>query len=172
MALLMKEYICVYISKNTECTKKLLPKFAHGWAAAAGGWRPAGCGGAPQRAPGEGKGSAPRSCREPPSRRGASPRPLRLARRMVDVIQGVLVECDPPLKQYLLALDDRETVKFVVDKLPSDDRALFVNPSAKGFVDEKIAELYDKYSADPRDDREDKRRAAAGGGAGGKRKAR
>ena len=44
--------------------------------------------------------------------------------------------------------------------------------NVKGFLDEKIAELYDKYSADPRDDREDKRRPAAGGGAGGKRKAR
>ena len=42
-------------------------------------------------------------------------------------------------------------VPFVVDKLASSDRQLFINASQREFVDRKISELYDKYGKDPRD---------------------
>lgn len=46
---------------------------------------------------------------------------------MVNVIKGILVECDPAMKQFLLQLDDKNTLgkKFVINDL--DDTHLFIS---------------------------------------------
>ncbi|CAL8121902.1 unnamed protein product [Orchesella dallaii] len=65
---------------------------------------------------------------------------------MVNVTKGVLVECDPAMKQFLLHLDEREALgrKFVLNDL--DETHLFVSADIIKVLKEKIDELLDKIS--------------------------
>jgi len=65
---------------------------------------------------------------------------------MVNVAKGVLVECDPAMKQFLLHMDETLALgtKFVVQDL--DERHLFVTPDAVDRIKEKIDDLMDAVS--------------------------
>jgi len=65
---------------------------------------------------------------------------------MVNVTKGVLVECDPAMKQFLLHLDERESLgrKFVLNDL--DETHLFISAEIVRVLQEKIDELMDKTS--------------------------
>jgi len=65
---------------------------------------------------------------------------------MVNVTKGVLVECDPAMKQFLLHLDEKNefTMKFVLQDL--DDTHLFIAAEIIETLQEKIDDLMDKMS--------------------------
>lgn len=65
---------------------------------------------------------------------------------MVNVIKGILVECDPAMKQYLLHLDESNCLgkKFVLQDL--DETHLFIAAGVMGSIQIKIDELMDSNS--------------------------
>lgn len=65
---------------------------------------------------------------------------------MVNVIKGVLVECDPAMKQFLLHLDECNALgkKFVLQDL--DETHLFIAADVMNRIQEKIDELMDYNS--------------------------
>ena len=65
---------------------------------------------------------------------------------MVNVTKGVLVECDPVMKQFLLHLDEKLTLgtKFVIQDL--DERRLFISSEVLDQLQETIDDLMDKIS--------------------------
>jgi len=67
-------------------------------------------------------------------------------RRMVNVTKGVLVECDPAMKQFLLYLDETLQLgkKFVLNDL--DENHLFISSDIVKILQDKIDELMDKFS--------------------------
>ncbi|XP_073483995.1 general transcription factor IIH subunit 5 [Lithobates pipiens] len=65
---------------------------------------------------------------------------------MVNVMKGVLVECDPAMKQFLLYLDETNAlgVKFIIQDL--DDTHVFILPEMVTVLQEKVGELMDQNS--------------------------
>lgn len=65
---------------------------------------------------------------------------------MVNVIKGVLVKCDPAMKQYLLHLDETNGLgkKFILQDL--DETHLFVAEEFIPQIQDKIDELMDTNS--------------------------
>lgn len=65
---------------------------------------------------------------------------------MVNVIKGVLIECDPAMKQYLWFLDENNLLnqKFILQDL--DDTHLFVASDVLEQIQEKIDQLMDSNS--------------------------
>ncbi|XP_074608274.1 general transcription factor IIH subunit 5-like [Acropora palmata] len=65
---------------------------------------------------------------------------------MVNVTKGVLVECDPAVKQFLLHLDEKMILgkKFVIDDL--DETHLFVSAEIVSILQEKVWEIMDNNS--------------------------
>ena len=65
---------------------------------------------------------------------------------MVNVTKGVLVECDPAMKQLLLHLDEKLTLgsSFVIQDL--DETHLFITQEVLELLQEKIDDLMDKIS--------------------------
>ncbi len=65
---------------------------------------------------------------------------------MVNVTKGVLIECDPAMKQFLLHLDEKLILgtKFVVQDL--DETHLFVAPEMVDRLKDRIDELMDQIS--------------------------
>jgi len=65
---------------------------------------------------------------------------------MVNVTKGVLVECDPAIKQFLLNLDETYALgrKFVLHDL--DERHLFIEADMLKTIQDKIDELLEKMS--------------------------
>ena len=65
---------------------------------------------------------------------------------MVNVIKGVLVKCDPAMKQYLLHLDETNALgkKFILQDL--DETHLFVAEEVIPYIQDKIDELMDANS--------------------------
>lgn len=65
---------------------------------------------------------------------------------MVNVTKGVLVECDPAVKQFLLHLDEKMILgkKFVIDDL--DETHLFVSAEIVNILQEKVWEIMDNNS--------------------------
>ncbi|KAH9509209.1 General transcription factor IIH subunit 5 [Bulinus truncatus] len=65
---------------------------------------------------------------------------------MVNVTKGVLIECDPAMKQFLLHLDEKNEFgrKFVLQDL--DDTHLFVAAEIVETLQERIDELMDQMS--------------------------
>nr|ACO15092.1 General transcription factor IIH subunit 5 [Caligus clemensi]ACO15410.1 General transcription factor IIH subunit 5 [Caligus clemensi] len=65
---------------------------------------------------------------------------------MVNATRGVLVECDPAMKQFLLYLDEKEQLgsRFVVQDL--DSRHLFISPEILPKLQDRIDDLMDKIS--------------------------
>ena len=65
---------------------------------------------------------------------------------MVNVMKGVLIECDPAMKQFLLHLDEKLTLgsSFVLQDL--DETHLFVTAEIIEPLQEKIDDLMDKLN--------------------------
>jgi len=65
---------------------------------------------------------------------------------MVNVTKGVLVECDPAMKQFLLHLDESSALgkKFILNDL--DETHLFIQADIVKLLQDKIDELMDKMS--------------------------
>lgn len=65
---------------------------------------------------------------------------------MVNVMKGILVECDPAMKQFLLHLDETEGLgrKFVIQDL--DEIHLFISAEILPTLRDRIDDLMDKLS--------------------------
>ncbi|KAG9283015.1 general transcription factor IIH subunit 5 [Astyanax mexicanus] len=65
---------------------------------------------------------------------------------MVNVLKGVLVECDPAMKQFLLYLDETSALgkKFIIQDL--DDTHVFILAEVVPILQEKVGELMDQNS--------------------------
>ncbi|XP_063299476.1 general transcription factor IIH subunit 5 isoform X3 [Pelobates fuscus] len=70
----------------------------------------------------------------------------QLTARMVNVLKGVLVECDPAMKQFLLYLDETNALgkKFIIQDL--DETHVFVLAELVAVLQEKVGELMDQNS--------------------------
>lgn len=68
------------------------------------------------------------------------------AARMVNVLKGVLIECDPAMKQFLLYLDESNALgkKFIIQDL--DETHVFVLAELVNFLQERVGELMDQNS--------------------------
>ncbi|VDD86306.1 unnamed protein product [Enterobius vermicularis] len=67
---------------------------------------------------------------------------------MVNVKKGVLIECDPAMRQLLVHLDEQRILgmKFVVKEL--DDTHIFVDREIIPILEQKIDELMDSLTPD------------------------
>ena len=65
---------------------------------------------------------------------------------MVNVTKGIMVECDPAMKQFLLHLDEKFILgsKFIIQDL--DETHLFIAPEVLDMLKSQIDELMDKIS--------------------------
>ena len=65
---------------------------------------------------------------------------------MVNVTKGIMVECDPAMKQFLLHLDEKFTLgsRFIIQDL--DETHLFIAPEVLDMLKNQIDELMDKIS--------------------------
>lgn len=65
---------------------------------------------------------------------------------MVNVMKGILVECDPAMKQFLLHLDEKEVLgrRFVIQDL--DETHIFISAEILPTLQDKIDGLMDKLS--------------------------
>ena len=65
---------------------------------------------------------------------------------MVNVTKGILVECDPAMKQFLLHLDEKFLLgsKFIIQDL--DETHLFISPEVIEMLKSQIDDLMDKIS--------------------------
>ncbi|KAG5675108.1 hypothetical protein PVAND_005037 [Polypedilum vanderplanki] len=65
---------------------------------------------------------------------------------MVNVLKGVLVECDPAMKQFLLHLDEKLILgrKFILQEL--DEKHLFIASDIVETLQAKIDDLMDRIS--------------------------
>ncbi|KAL4661030.1 general transcription factor IIH subunit 5 [Arapaima gigas] len=65
---------------------------------------------------------------------------------MVNVLKGILVECDPAMKQFLLYLDETSALgkKFIIQDL--DDTHVFILAEVVQILQEKVGELMDQNS--------------------------
>lgn len=65
---------------------------------------------------------------------------------MENVTKGVLVECDPAVKQFLLHLDEKVALgkKFVIEDL--DETHIFVSAEIVPVLQEKVWEIMDNNS--------------------------
>ncbi|XP_074752597.1 general transcription factor IIH subunit 5 isoform X1 [Athene noctua] len=78
-----------------------------------------------------------------------SPLPFSVGKRtekMVNVLKGVLIECDPAMKQFLLYLDESNALgkKFIIQDL--DETHVFVLAELVNFLQERVGELMDQNS--------------------------
>lgn len=65
---------------------------------------------------------------------------------MVNVQRGVLIECDPQMKQFLAHLDETKSlgVKFILADL--DSTHLFIDSSILNRLENEIDDLMDKIN--------------------------
>ncbi|TMW49554.1 hypothetical protein DOY81_005367 [Sarcophaga bullata] len=65
---------------------------------------------------------------------------------MVNVMKGVLVECDPAMKQFLLHLDETSALgrKFIIQDL--DESHLFISTEIVETLQARVDELMDRIS--------------------------
>ncbi|XP_077567614.1 general transcription factor IIH subunit 5 [Stigmatopora nigra] len=65
---------------------------------------------------------------------------------MVNVHKGVLVECDPAMKQFLLYLDETMALgrKFILKDL--DDTHVFITTDVVQTLQERVGKLIDQNS--------------------------
>ena len=66
--------------------------------------------------------------------------------KMVNVTKGILVECDPAMKQFLLHLDDTEAFgrKFVIQDL--GENFLFISSDILETLQDKIDDIMERLS--------------------------
>ncbi|KAI1715694.1 transcription factor TFIIH complex subunit tfb5 domain-containing protein [Ditylenchus destructor] len=67
---------------------------------------------------------------------------------MVNVQKGVLIKCDPAMKQYLKNLDEQRKLgkSFIIREL--DDVHLFVDEHIVSRLEDKIDEMMDSLAPD------------------------
>ncbi|VDK65076.1 unnamed protein product [Onchocerca ochengi] len=72
----------------------------------------------------------------------------RINKRMVNVKKGVLVRCDPAMRQLLVYLDESRTLgsKFVVKEL--DETHIVVDKEIVPILEQKIDQMMDSLSPD------------------------
>ncbi|KAM6460784.1 general transcription factor IIH subunit 5 [Python bivittatus] len=65
---------------------------------------------------------------------------------MVNVLKGILIECDPAMKQFLLYLDESNALgkKFIIQDL--DETHVFVLAEMVNCLQERVGELMDQNS--------------------------
>ncbi|KAL3209872.1 hypothetical protein MRX96_037679 [Rhipicephalus microplus] len=65
---------------------------------------------------------------------------------MVHVMKGILVECDPAMKQFLLHLDDTNALgkKFIIQDL--DETHVFITAEILETLQSKIDDIMDQIS--------------------------
>ncbi|KAH6937001.1 hypothetical protein HPB50_025090 [Hyalomma asiaticum] len=65
---------------------------------------------------------------------------------MVHVMKGILVECDPAMKQFLLHLDDTNALgkKFIIQDL--DETHVFITAEILETLQNKIDDIMDQIS--------------------------
>ncbi|CAH4029924.1 general transcription factor IIH subunit 5 [Pieris rapae] len=65
---------------------------------------------------------------------------------MVNVMKGVLVECDPAMKQFLLHLDETSALgrKFILQDL--DETHLFISSDIVETLQARVDDLMDQLS--------------------------
>jgi len=65
---------------------------------------------------------------------------------MVNVTKGILVTCDPAMKQLLLNLDEKLTLgtRFIIQDL--DETHLFITPEILDSLKNRIDDLMDRIS--------------------------
>lgn len=65
---------------------------------------------------------------------------------MVNVTKGILVECDPAMKQFLLHLDEKNSLgsKFIIQDL--DETHIFISADVLEMLQDKIDDLMDKVA--------------------------
>ncbi|XP_075231586.1 transcription factor B5 [Lycorma delicatula] len=65
---------------------------------------------------------------------------------MVNVMKGILVECDHAMKQFLLHLDDTVALgrKFIIQDL--DERHLFISADILDVLQARVDDLMDQIS--------------------------
>lgn len=65
---------------------------------------------------------------------------------MVHVMKGILVECDPAMKQFLLHLDDTNALgrKFIIQDL--DETHIFITADILDTLQNKIDDIMDQIS--------------------------
>ncbi|XP_006895071.1 PREDICTED: general transcription factor IIH subunit 5-like [Elephantulus edwardii] len=63
---------------------------------------------------------------------------------MVNVLKGVLIECDPAMKQFLLYLDETNALgkKFITQDI--DDMHVFAVAELVSVLQERVGELMDQ----------------------------
>uniref|UniRef100_A0A2K6U3F1 General transcription and DNA repair factor IIH subunit TFB5 n=1 Tax=Saimiri boliviensis boliviensis TaxID=39432 RepID=A0A2K6U3F1_SAIBB len=63
---------------------------------------------------------------------------------MVNVLKGVLTECDPAMKQFILCLDESSALgkKFIIQDI--DDTHIIVIAELVNVLQEKVGELMDQ----------------------------
>lgn len=68
---------------------------------------------------------------------------------MVKVVKGVLIECDATMKQFLLHLDDINSLgdKFILEDL--SDTHIFIDSNFVNKLKSKIDDLMEKLSYTP-----------------------
>lgn len=69
---------------------------------------------------------------------------LLTVEKMVNVLKGVLIECDPAMKQFLLYLDESNALgkKFIIQDI--DDTHVFVIAELVNVLQERVGELMDQ----------------------------
>ncbi|ELU07198.1 hypothetical protein CAPTEDRAFT_98035 [Capitella teleta] len=67
---------------------------------------------------------------------------------MVNVMKGILIECDPAMKQFLLHLDETNALgrSFVIQDL--DETHIFISADILETLTSKIDDLMDKLHFD------------------------
>ncbi|XP_037945287.1 general transcription factor IIH subunit 5-like [Teleopsis dalmanni] len=70
---------------------------------------------------------------------------------MVNVMKGVLVKCDPAMKQFLLHLDETLSLgcKFIIQDL--DDNHLFISTEIVETLQARIDDLMDRINVSVHD---------------------
>ncbi|XP_047629266.1 general transcription factor IIH subunit 5-like [Phacochoerus africanus] len=61
---------------------------------------------------------------------------------MVSILKGVLIECDPAMKQFFLYLDESSALKFIIQDI--DDTQVFVISELVNILQEQVGELMDQ----------------------------
>lgn len=61
---------------------------------------------------------------------------------MVNAVDGLLISCDVPAKEFLVWLDENQPTRFIITDL--DETHLFVKEQALPFIQEELNKLYEE----------------------------
>lgn len=63
-------------------------------------------------------------------------------------VTGVLITCDPPMKQFILSVQEKEKVKFIQDPMESDPTHLLVFENGMDMIHKKITQYVYEQNMD------------------------